>query len=130
MRLLLDTHAAIWAVAQSALLPPKVREAILAAPDQVYVSSVTIFEIATKHKLKRSDSPPFGGRDAIDYFRAMGFQLLPVTPEHAATVDKLKQHHRDPFDRLLVAQAIAEPMYLVSRDSLIALYDCPRIPWE
>jgi PIN domain nuclease of toxin-antitoxin system len=130
LKLLLDTHAAIWAVAQSHLLPPKVREAILATPDQVHVSSATIFEIATKHKLGRSDSPPFGGQDAIGYFQAMGFQLLPVTPLHAATIDRLGSHHRDPFDRLLVAQAIAEPMYLVSRDPLIALYDCPRIPWE
>lgn len=60
----------------------------------------------------------------------MGFQLLPVTPQHAARIDGLESHHRDPFDRLLVAQALAEPMYLVSRDPLIALYDCPRIPWE
>ena len=130
MKLLLDTHAAIWAVAQSHLLPPKVKQTITAAPDLVYVSSATIFEIATKHKLGRSDSPPFGGQDAISYFEDMGFQLLPVTPKHAAAIDKLDPYHRDPFDRLLVAQAIAEPMYLVSRDPLIALYDCPRLPWE
>jgi PIN domain nuclease of toxin-antitoxin system len=130
LKLILDTHAAIWAVAQSHLIPRKVKEAILAAPDQVHVSSATIFEIATKHNLGRSDSPPFGGEDAIRYFEDMGFQLLPVTPKHAAAIDKLAPHHRDPFDRLLVAQAIAEPMYLVSKDPLIALYDCPRIPWE
>lgn len=130
MRLLLDTHAAIWAVAQSDLLPPGIRKAILGSPDQVYVSSATIFEIATKHKLGRSDSPPFGGEDAIGYFQDMGFQLLAVTSQHASKIDRLESHHRDPFDRLLIAQAIAEPMYLVSRDPLIALYDCPRIPWE
>jgi PIN domain nuclease of toxin-antitoxin system len=130
VRLLLDTHAAIWAVAQSHLLPPKVREAIVTAREQVHVSSATIFEIATKFKLGRSDSPPFSGEDAVKYFLSMGYQLLPVTPVHAATIDRLPPHHRDPFDRLLIAQATAEPMYIVSRDPLIALYDCPQIPWE
>lgn len=130
MRLLLDTHAAIWAVSQSVLLPDHIKEAINRSSSEVFVSSVTIFEIATKHKLKRSDSPPFNGNDAIGYFQALKFQLLPVTPQHAATVDILEQHHRDPFDRLLIAQAIAEPMYLISNDAMIALYDCPRIPWQ
>ena len=64
------------------------------------------------------------------YFEEMAFNFLPVTPQHATVVDGLDLHHRDPFDRLLVAQAISEPMYLVSNDSKIALYDCPRIPWE
>lgn len=130
MRLLLDTHAAIWSVGQSSLVPPELRKRIAAAPGDVHVSAATIFEIATKRRLQRTDSPPFNGTDAIGYFRAMGFQLLPVTPQHAAAVDQLEFHHRDPFDRLLVAQAIAEPMYLASHDPLIALYDCPRIPWE
>lgn len=130
MRLLLDTHAAIWAVGQSSLLPPALRDLIISAPEDVHISAVTIFEISTKHRLRRTDSPPFSGADAIGYFQEMGFQLLPVTPQHAATVDRLDLHHRDPFDRLLVAQAIAEPLYLASRDPLMAFYDCPRIPWE
>ena len=130
MKLLLDTHAAIWTLVKPSLIPPSVAKHINESPDDVFISSVTIFEIATKFKLKRSDSPPFNGEEAISFFERMGFQLLPVTPQHAATVDGLDFHHRDPFDRLLVAQAIAEPMYLASRDPLIALYDCPRIPWE
>ena len=68
--------------------------------------------------------------DAIHMFAASGYQFLQVTPVHAAKVETLTFHHKDPFDRLLVAQAIAEPMYLVSNDALVALYDCPRIPWE
>lgn len=98
-------------------------------PRETFVSSVTIFEIATKYQLKRHDSPPFSGADAVNYFKAVGFQFLAVTPQHAVVVDELEAHHRDPFDRLLVAQAIAEPMYLISKDPMIALYDCPRIPW-
>ena len=65
----------------------------------------------------------------MSYFKAVGFQFLDVAPEHAAAVDKLELHHKDPFDRLLVAQAITEPMYLISKDPMVALYDCPRIDW-
>ena len=130
MRFLLDTHTAIWAIGQSSLIPPGVKDALNNPLAEVFVSSATIFEIATKHKLNRKDSPPFGGTDAIGYFLDLGFQFLAVTPQHAATVDLLPLYHRDPFDRLLVAQARSEPMHLVSRDALIALYDCPRIPWE
>lgn len=130
MKLLLDTHVAIWTLVKPSLIPAGIAERIDKNPDNVFVSSVTIFEIATKFKLKRSDSPPFDGAEAIGFFERMHFQLLPVTPQHAATVDRLDFHHPDPFDRLLVAQAIAEPLYLASRDPLIALYDCPRIPWE
>ena len=99
-------------------------------PEQVFISSVSIFEIATKFKLKRNDSPPFSGAEAIGHFEDMHFQFLTVTPQHAAVVDQLGLFHKDPFDRLLIAQAIAEPMYLISNDAQIALYDCPRIPWE
>jgi PIN domain nuclease of toxin-antitoxin system len=129
LKLLLDTHAAIWAVAQSTLLPPHIRNVLVSNSKDIFVSSVTIFEIATKYQLRRPDSPPFSGSDAAKYFRAAGFQFLTVTEQHAMTVDNLEMHHRDPFDRLLVAQAISEPMYLISKDPMIALYDCPRIDW-
>ena len=68
------------------------------------------------------------GTAALEYFDGVGFQFLPVMPEHAAAVDRLPLHHRDPFDRLLIAQAAHEPMYLVSRDPLVKLYDCPQLP--
>ena len=129
MRLLLDTHVAIWALMQPSLLPDKIKSALQENPDEIFVSSVAILEISIKNQLKKHSSPPFGGKLAIEYFEGLGFQFLPVTPEHAAAVDELPPHHRDPFDRLLVAQAKSEPMYLVSKDPLIALYDCPMIGW-
>jgi len=129
LKLLLDTHAAIWAVAQSKMLPRHIRDVLVSNSKDIFVSSITIFEIATKYQLKRYDSPPFGGSDAIKYFRAAGFQFLAVTPQHAMEIDRLEAHHRDPFDRLLIAQAISEPMYLISKDPMIALYDYPRIDW-
>jgi PIN domain nuclease of toxin-antitoxin system len=130
VRLLLDTHAAIWTLVKPSLIPQSIAQKIDEDPDDVYISSVTIFEIATKFKLNRSDSPPFNGAEALRFFEEMHFQFLPATPQHAAMVDGLELFHRDPFDRLLIAQAISEPMYLVSSDPKIALYDCPRIPWE
>lgn len=129
MRLLLDTHVAIWAVAQDDLLPKHIALAISDNIANTFVSSITIAEISIKYGLGRRDSPPFNGADAISYFKAVGFQLLPVTSEHAAAVDTLPLHHKDPFDRLIIAQAISEPMYLVSKDALIAAYDCPRLDW-
>lgn len=129
MKLLLDTHAAIWAVAQIDLMPDHIISAISGNIDDTFVSSITILEISIKHKLQRRDSPPFNGADAVFYFREMGFQLLPVTPEHAAAVDRLPLHHKDPFDRLIVAQAISEPMYLVTKDDALTAYDCPRLDW-
>jgi PIN domain nuclease of toxin-antitoxin system len=130
LRLLLDTHVAIWAVTQLQLLPPSIASALEKNRDTIFVSSVTILEISIKHRLKKWDSPPFSGTQAMAYFEGVGFRFLPVTAEHAAAVDMLPFHHKDPFDRLLVAQAAIEPMYLVSRDPLLTLYDCPRLDWQ
>jgi PIN domain nuclease of toxin-antitoxin system len=130
VKLLLDTHVAIWVLIKPSFIPSKIRARIDQEPQDVYISSASIFEIATKFKLKRNDSPPFNGTEAIKFFEEMHFRFLTVTPEHGATVDRLELIHRDPFDRLLIAQAINEPMYLASDDAKIALYDCPRIPWE
>jgi PIN domain nuclease of toxin-antitoxin system len=130
LRLLLDTHVAIWALIKPSLIPMHIREEIDRAPEQVFISSISIFEIATKFKQKRNDSPPFSGAEAMGYLGEMHFQFLSVTPQHATVVDQLGLFHKDPFDRLLIAQAISEPMYLISNDAMIALYDCPRIPWQ
>jgi len=65
---------------------------------------------------------PISGAEALDWFRQAGYDLLPVTPAHAAAVERLPDHHRDPFDRLLVAQAAAEPMRLLTHDPLVGLY--------
>lgn len=130
MRLLLDTHVAIWLSAQPSLVPAKIKASVRDAGNEIFVSSVSIFEIAVKRKTGRSDAPPMSASEAAEMFLASGYRFLDVTPAHAAAVETLSVHHKDPFDHLLIAQAIAEPMYLVSDDAKIALYDCPRIPWE
>ena len=129
MRLLLDTHVAIWAVSQSHLLPEDILSMLQKAPEDAFVSSISIFEISVKHQLGKTSSPPFNGKQAIEYFSAVGFQFLQLTPEHAEAAGTLPLHHRDPFDRLLIAQAKIEPMHLVTKDRTMALYDCPLINW-
>jgi PIN domain nuclease of toxin-antitoxin system len=129
VRLLLDTHVAIWAVSQPNLIPAHVRSEILSTSNEVFVSAITILEISIKHRLRRHDAPPFGGSEAISAFTDADFQFLHVTPRHAAEVELLDRHHEDPFDHLLLAQARVEPMQMVSKDSRFPLYDCPLINW-
>ncbi|MGV3549970.1 type II toxin-antitoxin system VapC family toxin [Rhizobium sp.] len=130
MRLLLDTHVAVWLSSQPALIPAGIKRLVRDPKNEIFVSSISIFEIAVKRKTGRSDAPPMSASEASRMFEASGYRSLHVTPDHAAVVENLRIHHKDPFDHLLIAQAIAEPMYLVSDDAKIALYDCPRIPWE
>jgi PIN domain nuclease of toxin-antitoxin system len=122
MRVLLDTHVAIWAVADTARLTQSVREVIADTRNQIYVSAVCIFEIAVKHAAGRPGAPPFSGSKALELFRRSGYLLLHVTAEHAAGVEGLPPIHGDPFDRLLVAQALTEPLRLVTHDSRLAAY--------
>jgi PIN domain nuclease of toxin-antitoxin system len=121
MNLLLDTHIALWAITDSPRLSKSARDLILAPRAKVWVSAASVWEIAIKHRLGRGDMP-ISGADAIGYFRAAGYQLLPIEPEHAAATETLPPHHQDPFDRLLVAQAQVEPMRLLTHDPLLARY--------
>lgn len=122
MKLLLDTHTAIWALVAPERLGEQVRAEITKPGASVFVSAVSIWEIAIKRALKKAGSPPFSGSEALGHFRRSGFLLLDVTPDHAAGVDALPGLHRDPFDRLLVSQALAEPLRLVTRDAKLAAY--------
>ena len=85
------------------------------------VSAATVWEIAIKYALARTDMP-ISGTEALDWFLRAGYDLLPIAPEHAAAVERLPDHHRDLFDRLLVAQAQTEPLRLLSRDPLVIRY--------
>ena len=121
MKLLLDTHVALWAIADSPRLTGAAREAILAPASEIWISAATVWEISIKHSLARGDMP-ISGTQAIAWFQQAGYQILSVLPEHAAAVEALPTHHHDPFDRLLVAQAIVEPMRLVSHDAQVLRY--------
>jgi PIN domain nuclease of toxin-antitoxin system len=120
MRLLLDTHIALWAVAGSGRLSHKAKQIILEA-DEVHVSAATLWEIAIKHGLGRGDMP-VSSAQALQAFRDAGYSLLPVKAEHAIRVEELPGIHSDPFDRLLVAQARFEPMTLLTSDERLGEY--------
>lgn len=122
MNLLLDTQVAIWMLTDRGRVQPPARLLIESVDNAVYVSTVSIWEIAIKFALKKASSPPFSGDDAIRYFGRAAFSLLPITPEHAAAVGPLPRLHGDPFDRLLVAQALTEPLRLVTADRQLAAY--------
>jgi len=121
MRLLLDTHIALWAITDSPALPSEARRLILAPHNEIYVSAASIWEISIKHGLGRGDIPVSGG-EAADYFAQAGYMTLDISTQHAVFVESLPLHHADPFDRMLVAQALSEPMRLLTHDKVVSLY--------
>lgn len=121
MNLLLDTHVALWAITDSPRLPQTARELIVLPKTSVWISVASVWEIAIKYALKRGDMP-VSGQDARRYFDASGYRLLSVEIEHVIAVEGLPAHHNDPFDRILVAQALAEPMRLMTHDAVVARY--------
>jgi PIN domain nuclease of toxin-antitoxin system len=118
MRLLLDTHILLWAVAGSASLKPAARQVIETA-DRVYVSAASIWEVAIKSRLGKIDVDLGQLVAAIE---SSGFEELPVRAVHAIGVAGLAPHHNDPFDRLLIAQAMAEPLHFLTADAVLAQY--------
>ena len=121
MRLLLDTHILLWALDQPARLDSGTRALLEDPANEVLFSAASIWEIAIKVRLGRADFPV--RPDAIaQAARDTGFTELPVRADAAARVADMPLHHRDPFDRLLVAQAMAEPMRLYTADPLLPPY--------
>jgi PIN domain nuclease of toxin-antitoxin system len=119
--LLLDTHIALWAITDSPRLSQEARQLIESPATNVWVSAASVWEIAIKHSLGRGDMP-VSSEDARRYFVDSGYQILPIEAEHAIAVESLPGHHQDPFDRILVAQAMTEPMRLMTHDPKVALY--------
>lgn len=118
MRLLLDTHIFLWAVSGSRQLKASARNLIESA-DEVYVSAASIWEVAIKARLGKIEADPHELAAAIE---PSGFLELPVSTVHAAGVERLELHHTDPFDRLLIAQALVEPLRLLTADEVLAAY--------
>jgi PIN domain nuclease of toxin-antitoxin system len=118
MRLLLDTHIFLWVVTDDHRLTRTARELILDA-DVVFVSSTSIWEASIKTCLGKLDADV---NLLVSEIAASGFAELPVRATHAAMVRDLPDIHRDPFDRLLVAQAMLEPLRLVTADGQLSKY--------
>ena len=118
MRLLLDTHIVYWSYYEVDRLPAEARRLIHEA-ETVFVSSATIWEIAIKARLGKIDANP---RRVVDRIQKAGFHELPVLAKHAVIVADLPLHHTDPFDRLLIAQAMSEPLHLLTADTKLKPY--------
>ena len=121
MNLLLDSHVALWAIAGDQKLSARARALITAPRSSIWVSAVSLWEISIKHGLGRGDMP-VSGQEALNYFRQAGYNILAIEAEHTVAVEELPMHHQDPFDRLLVAQALVEPMRLMTHDETVAKY--------
>lgn len=121
LRLLLDTHVALWAIADRPKLSDRARGLILAPSSEVFVSAASVWEIAIKHRLNRGHMP-VSGAEATHYFAEAGDALLAVTAEHTAATENLPPIHTDPVDRILGAQAITEPLRLMTHDAAVARY--------
>jgi PIN domain nuclease of toxin-antitoxin system len=124
MRLLLDTHIALWGVSDKERLGADTQRLLEDVESDVFVSVATLWEIAIKYALPkgRPDDMPVSAKDALADFLEAGYQVLDVTSSHALAVASLPPLHRDPFDRMLIAQARVEPMRLLTADRTVAAY--------
>jgi PIN domain nuclease of toxin-antitoxin system len=124
VRYLLDTHIALWSIADDPKLPRAARSIVEDPAITLLVSAASIWEIAIKFARNRGTSRdmPLSGSAAIDAFAASGYGFLPVSPAHAAAVGGLPILHADPFDRLLVAQSVVEGLTLLTSDVTVAGY--------
>jgi PIN domain nuclease of toxin-antitoxin system len=122
--LLLDTHILLWWLSDDSLLPTAARQAIASPQTEVLVSAATAWEIAIKQAAGRLDAP----QDLLEAMEANDFQTLPITAAHAVAAAALPPHHSDPFDRMLIAQARAETLTLISVDNRFPEYDVELLP--
>ncbi|HTV71592.1 MAG TPA: type II toxin-antitoxin system VapC family toxin [Rhizobiaceae bacterium] len=130
MRLLLDTHVAIWALASSSSMPPHIRNLIGRDENEASVSVASLWEIAIKFATHGRARMPLSCAEAFAAFEKAGYGILDIKPEHAIAVEQLPMSRGDPFDRLLLAQAKSEPMLLLTRDQkLIAAGGDTVIGW-
>lgn len=123
MKLLLDTHALLWWLAGEPLAPAATR-AIADAGNLVAVSSASVWEIAIKASIGKLEVDD----DIVLAIHDGRFEPLPVTIDHAAAVRALPHHHRDPFDRMLIAQARLEGLTIATRDPAFASYEVATLP--
>ena len=126
MNLLLDTHILLWAAAEPGKLSPKATALISDDANRLYFSAASIWEVVIKNSLGRSDfhvDPHLLRRGLADN----GYSELPISSQHALSIGHLPDLHKDPFDRILVAQAETEGFLLVTSDELVARYPGPGL---
>jgi PIN domain nuclease of toxin-antitoxin system len=119
MNIILDTHVLIWALENNSTLSDKAVEAIIEADNMVFVSAASVWEIGIKRNMGKLETPD----NLLDEIRLHRFAPLPINLHHAELAGKLPDIHKDPFDRMLIAQAVYEKLTLVTRDEIISKYD-------
>ncbi|MBX7233458.1 MAG: type II toxin-antitoxin system VapC family toxin [Caldilineales bacterium] len=128
MNLLLDTQTLLWFVLDDPRLSKKARKNIVAIDTVVFVSPASLWEIAIKISLGKYALPASFATCWYDQLLTNDFVLLPISVSHTAKVVNLPFHHRDPFDRLIIAQSLVEEISVVSSDKLFDLYPPPCVP--
>ena len=121
MRLLLDTHVLLWALTDDSRLSASARELIQEEQNQIHFSAASIWEIDIKHSLAPKKMP-IAARELRAYCFEAGYTEIAIHSTHAAAVGELPPLHKDPFDRILVAQALTEPLCLLTHDPLVSKY--------
>lgn len=123
MQLLLDTHALIWWLSNNSTISSEAKDAIADPDNIVFVSAASAWEIAIKKSLGKLQAPD----DLKVQIEKKKFTPLAISIDHALTVEKLPLHHQDPFDRILIAQAISENLIIVTRDRKFEAYEVKTI---
>jgi PIN domain nuclease of toxin-antitoxin system len=127
MRLLLDTHALLWWLADDPSLPDSARKLISRASNTVIISAASAWEIATKVRLGKLPGASDLTSDFNGYLLRERFESMPISTEHAVRAGLLPGPHKDPFDRMLIAQAQSEGIPIVSNDAAFDIYKVRRV---
>lgn len=124
MRLLLDTHIAIWAIVDDPRLTSEARGLIADPANEIVISVACLWEIAIKYTLARQSRAdmPVSAKAAHGFFIGSGYRILDISPAHALRIEGLPALHGDPFDRIMIAQALTEPARLITHDTRVAAY--------
>ena len=127
MRLLLDTHTLLWWLAGDQALSDAAREAIADPDNEVFISAASAWEIATKYRLGRLPGAALIAADIAGAVASQGFTELPISIRDGQAAGGLPAVHKDPFDRVLIAQAVTAGMEIVSNEALFDAYAIPRL---
>jgi PIN domain nuclease of toxin-antitoxin system len=122
MRVLVDTHTFLWALLENHRLSAKAKQILTSKEHELYFSLVSLWEIAVKMKIGKLNTVGSSVTYIRDEMAEYGMELLPVRYEHILQLEQLPLHHSEPFDRLLIAQAIAESLPILTHDEMFPLY--------
>ena len=131
MKFLLDTHVLLWALTNSSMMQDKIKELIMDPKNEIYYSIISVWEIEIK-RLMHPDQMSLTAEAFSDFCRKSGYTCVPVKEEHIIYLEKLKRAdgappHRDPFDRMMICQAVKEGMIFMTHDKLLSDYREPVV---